>query len=91
MSVLGEADIRRLLSASLSDEIEVHDKNDKDGQYVVETSEDTAFDATDIFDDCVSNFSEDHPHKLVDRLRDHFTNRMSPDDFFDTPLTFFGE
>ncbi len=58
---------------------------------MAEISEDTASDATDIFDDCVSNFSEDHPHTLIDRLPTHFTNRMSPDDFFETPLTFVGE
>ena len=58
---------------------------------MAETSEDTASDATDIFDDCVSSLSEDHVNTLVDRLRAHFIKRMSPDDFFDTPLTFLGE
>ena len=57
---------------------------------MAEISEDTTSD-TDIFDDCVSHFSGDHPRTLIDRLRDHFTNRLSPDDFFETPLTFVGE
>ena len=53
--------------------------------------DDNASDAIDIFDDCVSHFSEDRPSTLVDRLRTHFTSRVSPDDFFDNPLTFVGE
>ena len=75
-SAVGEPDDRELLPA---------------GSRVTEISDDTDSDATDIFDDCVSHFSEDRPGTLVDRLRTHFASRVSPDDFFENPLTFVGE
>lgn len=90
-TTIGEAKDRRLLYADWRDESEAINRYGGEGQSMAEISEDTASDATDIFDDCVSHFSEDHPHTLVDRMRAHFTNRISPDDFFKTPVTFFGE
>lgn len=87
-SAVGEANDGKLLSAGLSGQLGGYGGG---GQCLAEIPEDTALDATDIFDDCVSHVSEDDPHTLIDRLRAHFTNRMSPDDFFKTPLTFVGE
>lgn len=87
-SAVGEAGTRRLLFAGLSGHF---DRYGEKGQCLAEIPEDTVLDGTDIFDDCVSHVSEDHPHTLIDRLRAHFTNRLSPDDFFETLLTFVGE
>ena len=79
------------MPADLRDGLEAFNRYGGEGRCVTEIPEYTASDATDIFDDCVSHFSEDNPRTLVDQLRTHFTNRVSPDDFFDTPLTFVGE
>lgn len=88
---LGEANDRKLLPAGLRDEFKAFERYGGEGRYVAEISEDTVSDATDVFDDCVSHISEDHTHTLIDQLRAHFTNRVSADDFFETPLTFVGE
>ena len=87
-SVIGEGNDIKLLPAGLKDEFEAFSRYGGGGRGVAEISDDTG---SDIFDDCVSHISEDHPHTLIDQLRAHFTNRMSPDDFFETPLTFVGE
>ena len=81
-----EANDMRLLSAGLRDGLETHNEYEEEGQCVALVSEDL-----DVFDDCVSHFSEDDPHTLLDRLRAHLTSRLSPDEFFETPLTFIGE
>ncbi|KAL9607429.1 MAG: hypothetical protein Q9167_007659 [Letrouitia subvulpina] len=88
---IDEANDRRLLSTDLKDEFEPCHRYIDEVQDVAEASEDYASDSTDGFDDCVSHFSEDNSHTLVDRLHTHFNHRMSPDDFFETPLTFVGE
>ena len=88
---VGGVNERRLLSQGLRDNIEVYNSYRREDRYMTETSEDTASDTTDIFDDCASQFSEDNPHTLIGRLGAQFTNRMSPDEFFKTPLTFVGE
>ena len=90
-SAVDEANDRKLLPAGLRAGLEVFNRYGGEGRCVADIPEDTASDATDIFDDCVSHYSEDHPHTLIDQLRAQFTNRMSPDDFFETPLTFVGE
>ena len=87
-SVIGEANDRKLLPAGLKNEFEAFNRYGGGVRCVAENSEDTG---SDIFDDCVSHISEDHPHTCIDQLRAQFTNRMSPDDFFETPLTFVGE
>lgn len=90
-SGVGGVNERSLFSQGLRGRFEAYNRYRREDQYVTEISEDTASDTSDIFDDCVSQLSEDHPHTLIDRLRAHFTNRMSPDEFFKTPLTFVGE
>ena len=90
-TAVGDADNRKLLSMDLSDVSEAIDRYDPENRSIFDISEDTASDTTEVFDDCASSFSEDHPDTTIDRLRAHFINRMSPDDFFDTPLTFVGE
>ena len=90
-SAVSEANDTKLLPAGSRDEAEAFNKCDGEGRCVAEIAEDTASDAIEIFDDCVSHFSGDHPPSLLGQLRAHFTNRMSPDDFYETPLTFVGE
>ena len=90
-SAVDEANDRKLLPAGLRAGFEVFNRYGGEGRCVPDISEDTASDATDIFDDRVSRYSEDHPHTLNDQLHAQITNRMSPDDFFETPLTFVGE
>jgi len=90
-SAVSEANGGMLSFAGSRNELETYDRYGGKVQRVIEVSEDFASDETDVFDDCVSRFSEDHLHTPVDRLRAQFASRMSPDDFFGTPLTFVGE
>lgn len=88
---VGGVNERRLLSQGLRDDFEAHNSYRREDRYITETSEDSASDTTDIFDDCASQFSENNPGTLIRRLAAQFANRVSPDEFYKTPLTFLGE
>lgn len=88
---VGEADDTVLLPADSSNESMASLRHVGEGRIMTDISEETTSEATDIFDDCLSRFAEDAPQTPFDQVRACFTNRMSADDFFETPLTFVGE
>ncbi|KAG8528226.1 uncharacterized protein KY384_007143 [Bacidia gigantensis] len=89
--IFDEEDDEKQLGLTLKGGSKTHNGTCRQIQNPDEVFESTPSETSDVFDDCVSHLSDDSPRTQIDRLQAHFMSRASPDDFFQNPLTFFGE